>query len=293
MKSKYLFPTWCSLLGYVMALPGFVLGYLYTIENYKIPGFGFKMREKGDIVQSAFENFTNELSIFLVVIGLLLIAFSKSKKEDELMAKLRLSSLYWSVVIYYAIYNFGFLFINFFTEIPFISQHILELNVFTPLLVFIVRFHYLRYRSDQFLVNKPKFFPNTPFKPIGVVLTLLGLSGISLTFVKDGVFFAADEELTIGYFIMVLGLLIWSFSKHKIEDEMAMQQRLESLQLAVYFNYGLLLTFTLLFYSLSYLMVMMFAQFSLLLFFVIRMEFVNYRNNQLLSNAEGEFSHEK
>ena len=87
MKSKYLFPTWCGLVGYLLAIVGFTLGYLNIIKKYEIPGFGFNLREKRNFLQGTFENFTNELVIFLVVVGLLFIAFSKSKKEDELKMK--------------------------------------------------------------------------------------------------------------------------------------------------------------------------------------------------------------
>lgn len=72
-----------------------------------------------------------------------------------------------------------------------------------------------------------------------------------------------------------------------------MQQRLESLQLAVYFNYGLLLVANVLLYSFSFLYFMLFAQFSLLLYFVLRMEYVNYKNNRSLTAMEGGMSYEK
>ncbi len=289
MKSKYLLPTWCGIVGYLLAIPGFILGYLTIIKKYEIPGFGFNLREKGNLLQGTFENFTNELAIFLVVIGLLFIAFSKSKKEDELLAKLRLNSLYWSVMIYYIVYNFGFLLINIIDEIPFIGDHILELNIFTPLLVFIVRFYYLRNANpDRFLFHEPKFLSNKPFRLIGAVLSCLSLSVIATIMATEPIFSSDDLIFIVAYFTMTLGLLIWSFSKNKIEDEWTMQQRLESLQLAVYFNYGVLLLATLLFYFADYLLVLMFAQFSLLLYFVIRMEYVRCQNTKILNTFEGE-----
>ena len=81
--------------------------------------------------------------------------------------------------------------------------------------------------------------------------------------------------------------------KNREEDEMTMQQRLEGLQLSIYFNYAVILFLTLIAYSLLYLYVLMFAQFSILLFFVIRMEFINYKNNKLLNTFEGGMSYEK
>lgn len=287
MKSKYLFPTWCGPVGYLLAIPGFILGYLNIIKKYEIPNFGFKLRDKGNLIQSTFENFTNELVIFLVVVGLLFIAFSKNKREDELSAKIRLNSLYWSVMIYYIIYNLAYLLINF-QEIPFINEHILELNIFTPLLIFIIRFYYLKHaKPGQFLTSKPKFLANKPYRTIGIALSIIGFVALIPMIIIDPIFGSSDPFTNIAYFTMVFGLLIWSFSKNKIEDEGTMQQRLESLQLAVYFNYGILLTATLLFYSISYLLVLLFAQFSLLLYFVMRMEYVRYQNNKILNTFEG------
>lgn len=90
------------------------------------------------------------------------------------------------------------------------------------------------------------------------------------------------------YWLLILGLLFWVFSENKLEDEMTKQQRLESLQLAIYFNYMIILFLSLIFYSLSYLMVLAFAQCSILLFFMIRMEYINYKNNRQLNTfAEG------
>ncbi len=288
MKTKYLLPQWFSLVGYLLAIPGLVLGYFNIIKRYEIPGFGFNLREKGNLFQGTFENFTNELVVFLVVMGLLFIAFSTSRKEDELTAKLRLNSLYWSVMTYYIIYNFGFLLITFLKGIPFISEHILELNIFTPLLIFIIRFNYLKYaKSDRFLFSEPKFLPNKPYRSIGIGLSIVGMAILIPIIIADPIFSSDDLIFTIAYFIMIIGLFIWSFSKNKMQDERIMQQRLESLQLAVYFNYGILLVATLLFYSASYLLVLMFAQFSLLLYFVIRMEYVNYKNTRLLNTFEG------
>jgi len=293
MKSKYLFPTWGSWVGYLMAIPGFILGYFNVIKNYNIPGFGLRLRDKDRLFTAAFENFTNELVIFLVIVGLLLIAFSKNKKEDELNARLRLDALYWGVMVYYLFYFVALCFSMGITEIPFIGDHASELNLFTPLVIFIIRFYYLKYfKKESYLVSKPRFLPHTPFKQIGVVLSL---SCLVLTFVLVlGI--DSEEWDTLKQFIylgLVIGLLLWAFSQNKREDEMLMQQRLESLQLAVYLNYGLLLVANVLLYSFSFLYFMLFAQFSLLLYFVLRMEYVNYKNNRSLAAMEGGMSYEK
>ncbi len=287
MKSRYLFPKWGSIAGYFLAIPGFVLGALYMFKDYSIPGFGFRLREKDNLIEKAFENFTNELAIFLVVTGLILVAFSKDNKEDELSAKLRHNALYWSVMIYSFTYVAGLLFSLFVSGIPFVDEYISELNIFTPLVIF--RYTYLKHvNKESYLIGNPKFLPNKPFKKMGVYLSLIFLSLFIVIMVTDGEINWDYRISSYGYSMLVIGLLLWTFSKNKVEDEMVMQQRLESLQLAVYFNYAFLLIATAFVYSLNFLLVLILAQFSILLFFVIRMEYVNYKNNKLLQTMEGE-----
>ena len=294
MKSKFLFPTWCNIVGYLLAIPGFILGYLYTIKDYEIPGFGFKTREKDGLFQKAFENFTNELAIFLVIGGLILIAFSKSKKEDELSAKLRLNSLYWSIMIYYVLYIVGYLYSAIIGEIPFIGDHLVEINLFTPLVIFICRYNYLKLvNKDSYHLSQPRFLPNKPFKPFGIILSFIGFALLTTSIIISSRKEWVNILETLSYLVLVFGLLFWSFSKNKEADEMIMQQRLEGLQLAVYFNYAVILLFNLITYSIMFLYVLIFAQFSILLFFIIRMEYINYKNNKQLNTFDEGMSYEK
>lgn len=294
MKSKYLFPSWGSWVGYLLAIPGFVLGYLNVIKKYEIPGFVLRIREQNRILEPAFENFTNELVIFLVIVGLVLIAFSKNRQEDEMNAKLRLNALYWGVMTYYIFYFVGLVFSMMIGEIPFIGDHASELNLFTPLLIFIGRFYYLKYvKRDGYLVSAPKFLPHIPFKLIGIVLSVICLVVMILFLLFDSLKKWEDMVGPISYLGLLIGLLLWAFSKNQTEDEMTMQQRLESLQLAIYINCAFVLIANILLYSLSFLYFMLFAQVSLLLYFVLRMEYVNYKNNKQLKAVDGGMSYEK
>lgn len=245
------------------------------------------MREKDSLFVPSFENFTNELTIFLVICGLLLIAFSRSKKEDELSAKLRLNALHWAVMIYYVFYIIGLLFSITIGEIPFFGDHMNEINLFTPLVIFIIRYYYLKYmHKDQYLVDHPKLLPAGPFRKIGIVLAFVGLGVL----VANEIINPLENLVSdISFVVLVFGLLFWTFSKDRNEDELAMQQRLESLQLAVYFNYIIILIATLFIYSLGYLYVLVFAQFSILFFFVLRATYIAYQNNRLLKTMEGRF----
>lgn len=70
--------------------------------------------------------------------------------------------------------------------------------------------------------------------------------------------------------LVIISSLFVAFSKEKVEDEFIEKIRLESLVWAVYVNYGILLLAFLFIYDFSFLWVMIFNMFTILLFFIIR-----------------------
>ena len=70
--------------------------------------------------------------------------------------------------------------------------------------------------------------------------------------------------------LIILSSLLVAFSKEKSEDEYISKIRLESLVWAVYLNYAILLISFLFIFDLSFLWVMIFNMFTILLFFIIR-----------------------
>ena len=72
-----------------------------------------------------------------------------------------------------------------------------------------------------------------------------------------------------GVLIIISSLLV-AFSKEKSEDEYISKIRLESLVWAVYVNYGILLFSFLFIFDLTFLWVMIFNMFTILIFFIIR-----------------------
>jgi hypothetical protein len=80
----------------------------------------------------------------LIIVGGLLLGFSKEKKEDEFIAKLRLQSLLWAVLVNYTLLLLTFVLVYgmaFFT--------VMVYNMFTVLLLFIARFNYILYRNTK------------------------------------------------------------------------------------------------------------------------------------------------
>jgi hypothetical protein len=70
--------------------------------------------------------------------------------------------------------------------------------------------------------------------------------------------------------LMILSSLLVAFSKEESEDEYISKIRLESLVWAVFLNYAILLLSFLFIFDLSFLWVMIFNMFTILLFFIIR-----------------------
>lgn len=85
---------------------------------------------------------------------------------------------------------------------------------------------------------------------------------------------------------MILGGILIGFSKLQDEDEMISKIRYESLVWATYFNYGLILFFTLFIYGIPYLNILFYNMFTLLLFFIIRFHYMIYKLNKVNQDDE-------
>ncbi|MGV3502834.1 MAG: hypothetical protein ACO1O1_03955 [Adhaeribacter sp.] len=86
--------------------------------------------------------------------------------------------------------------------------------------------------------------------------------------------------------LIIVGALLVACSEEKTEDEYIARIRLESLLWATYANYGLLLLAIVLVYDLAFLQVMMFNMVTLLLLFLIRFNFILYRNTKANRHEE-------
>jgi hypothetical protein len=89
-------------------------------------------------------NFTQELAGILFIVSALMVAFSKEKIEDEYIAKIRMESLLWATYTTFAIQIFCLLF---FYDFTFLYSMIV--NMFTLLIVFIIRYNFIIYRSKS------------------------------------------------------------------------------------------------------------------------------------------------
>ena len=157
MKKQFLLPNkfkkigWCVLIPSLVAIiflhiTHFSLDWL-KIKTFAIVSGGFP--GKMNFFKIVNVEFAFTLICILMIIGGLLVAFSKEKNEDEYIEKLRLSSFQWSVIVNYILLLFCVIFIygvSFFT--------IMVYNMFTILILFIIRFNFLLYRNNKATKNE-------------------------------------------------------------------------------------------------------------------------------------------
>jgi hypothetical protein len=299
MKTRFLLPHQLKPVGWLLALPGFLLGYFALYKDYKIPGFGIPVWPRGLVHGPLYQDLTNTLAIALVIMGLFIIAFCKEKKEDELTARMRLNALYWAVLINYLMYLLWLL-ATLAIELlkldkdPLASlADILKMstyNLFTPLLIFIARYYYLRYgRNGEYKVDKLFYLPEKPFRLIGQVISI-PLSIIVIIAFFGSLVFKGDPEpkdwVELLFLFLPITLLVWGYSRRSYEDEFVSTLRLESMQLAVYVNYAILLLANLFFYFLDFMALMFLNLGTIMFFFVIRFNYILWKYNKESTNSK-------
>lgn len=289
MKSRFLLPHQLRPLGWVLALPGFILGYFAVYKDYKIPHLGISYWPRSVHFNGPiYQDLTNTLALTLVIIGLFFVAFAKEKKEDELTAKMRYNALYWAVLVNYSIYLLWLcatLIIELlkldkdplgsFADILGMSTY----NLFTPLLIFIARYYYLRYSSKgEYKVGKIFYLPERPYRLMGRLISVPLVVIVFFAFFGSLFFKGGDPEpkdwITMLFLFLPLTLMMWGYSKRNDEDEFVSTLRLESMQLAVYVNYAILLLANLFFYFFDFMSIMFLNLGTIALFFVLRFNYI-------------------
>ncbi|QHS54976.1 hypothetical protein GWR56_05260 [Mucilaginibacter sp. 14171R-50] len=265
MRSNLLFPHRLRAIGWLLTIPGLVLGYLTVYNDYKIPGFGMQLRKSSELFLPAYENFTNELALALVITGLLFIAFSKQKHEDELTAKIRLNALYWGILVNYACYGLfmALSLLNAYINIKGVEDVVdlfsdkfafMIYNLFTPLIIFIGRFYYLLFKSkNEYTVSAVRFLPNKPYRLLGKILTVVLILIVAISAITN-----SNDDLSGDIlYVLPFAMLLWVYSKEKQEDEYISSVRLSAMQIAVYANYIILIVSSVLVYGPDFILVML------------------------------------
>ncbi|MEI7509257.1 MAG: hypothetical protein WCJ62_07300 [Flavobacterium sp.] len=109
---------------------------LISDQFFSTPAY-FKFEENGVL---------DEILLILIIVGALLIGFSKTKNEDKFISKIRYESLVWATY-----FNFGLMILATLFIYGFQYFNVLLANVFAMLLFFIIRFHYMIYKLNKSL----------------------------------------------------------------------------------------------------------------------------------------------
>ncbi len=137
MKNSLLIPGKYKVIGWIIFILSACLGVANSYWEYKIPGFGFPVK---NAELFADYNLTNELALAGLIIGLMMISFSKEKMEHDYLTLIRLECWQWSVLI-----SFGVLFILNFVFYGTTFYSFLVYNMFTVPLIFIAKFNFSLY----------------------------------------------------------------------------------------------------------------------------------------------------
>jgi hypothetical protein len=152
-KNRYLLPACFRLIGWIISVPSALAGLIYLFSKPwdAQPPQPFQFFD--DLWFRVFAIFggasiIGTVCMVLLMVGLLFVAFSKEKIEDEYITKLRGDSLIWAVIvnailmIVLSVTVFGgwFLYVSFF-------------NLYTMLALFIVKFNialiHMKKQSDN------------------------------------------------------------------------------------------------------------------------------------------------
>jgi hypothetical protein len=159
MKTKLLLPNQFKKPGWILLVPSALIGMFIIITGYEFDFLNTRVftiysdpkLSSGESVLFGLinENLTNTVVGVLFLIGALFVAFSREKTEDEFIARIRLESLLWATYINYGILLFCFLF---FYEFEFL--YVMIFNMFTILVIFIIRYYYMLYKAKKLLSHE-------------------------------------------------------------------------------------------------------------------------------------------
>jgi hypothetical protein len=156
MKS-FLLPHIFKRIGWFIMIPSMILGILHLIipdliSSIQITTYGYfgnnflTGQVKPSVRFGRISLIPNMVGLLLLLGGIMLM-FSKEKKEDEYINQIRLRSFHSSVFINYVILFFCILF---FHNVSFF--YVMICNLYTIIIIYVFRFHYL-IRNNSIEIN--------------------------------------------------------------------------------------------------------------------------------------------
>ncbi len=154
METKYLLPNSFKLAGWIIFIIGIAFGVLFFIfpdEVFHIKvwmpalHYDFPMDKNSGFLTMVHTAIIDEITGTLIILGALLVAFSKEKEEDEYIMKIRVESLVWAVIVnsllllfcVFAFYGLSFMLAMIF-------------NVVTVLILFVIKFQIALRKANKY-----------------------------------------------------------------------------------------------------------------------------------------------
>lgn len=144
---KLLFPYRMKKPGWIILVPFIILGILdlfhvfdgkFTFLNARMPSLHLPPDKKYGWIEMVNTNLTPDIIGLGLLLGCLFVGFSALKNEDEYSRHLRLNSLLWATYI-----TAGFLFVSYLIFYDFAFLNALLIVAYLPLILYILRFHWL------------------------------------------------------------------------------------------------------------------------------------------------------
>ena len=130
---------------------------------------------------------------------------------------------------------------------------------------------------------KTLLFPHS-FQRIGwVVFAISAAIGAYILFTDNTDSYLLNNIAIIG---TCIGAILATCSRENIEDEMTGQIRLNSLLIALYINYAILIVCSLVIYDLDFLSVMLYNMFTILLIFMVVFRWKIWRVKKATENEQ-------
>lgn len=148
MKTHPLLPHRFKILGWILFIPAAIAGIFFLATearpaflNFHLPAV---LQQLNGTDTNAHVNLTHTVVGIVLIIGGLLLMLSKAQQEDEYISELRLNALLWAVVVNYLLLLLAFMLVYDFNFL-----HVMIYNMFTIILIFILRFQYLLYQAQK------------------------------------------------------------------------------------------------------------------------------------------------
>lgn len=159
MRATFLLPNYLKVVGWLLFLTSTITYLYFTISGESIDEYllcktfaiyqdGFFMVEKSNSFQFIENPMLDEILLVSFLLGALILGFSKTKNEDEMVAKIRYESLVWATI-----FNIVMIIITTLTIYGMVFLNFIYFFIASSLFFFVIRFYYQLYQLQKISEN--------------------------------------------------------------------------------------------------------------------------------------------